>query len=552
MKIALVCVEDGLMSVGFRKIAAFVKTLNPETTGHYVPYQNYRSLKVILLGQHGECADVPEDAIREMAEPLAKADIVGFSSMTGYAGLTADIIRHVRMVNPNAYIIWGGIHPIIVPEDAIKHADAICTGEGEFAFQEFFEQFKAGKDYTKTRNFWFRQNGAVIKNGFLPLMTNEQMSSLPLLQYGDAESIYEPKRGYVPLTTKHYLAYNGLSYNTVWSIGCPFKCTYCGNTKFIENDKTYRKIRHPSVQYIVEEFKQALRVHPHISTIVFHDDSFMALPLRSLQEFSREYKKQVRVPFCIQGVIPNYVRADKLELLLDAGLNRVRMGIQNGSERILKFYDRPTPPPQVFDAASVLAKYSRYMIPPAYDIIVDNPVETREDVVENLRFLYNLPRPFTLNIFSLRTIPNTELERQMRERAISLDEISSNYAHNAPTLANCLIYLIATARIPRFLYNFLLKRARPLLEPQRKYPRLTMLCRGLYLTKRALNHFRFMDFSVVTGRTGYLLQRAGVIGFWDRHFVPRFTLPPPPEPTAPAEPLGIGLQQGMDVPGLQG
>ena len=59
------------------------------------------------------------------------------------------------------------------------------------------------------------------------------------------------------------------------------------------------------------------------------------------------------------------------------------------------------------------------MIPPAgSDIIVDNPIETREDVVTNLEFIYSLPRPFTLNIYSLRTIPNTHLEKQMAERQI--------------------------------------------------------------------------------------------------------------------------------------
>ena len=538
MKIALVCVEDGLMSVGFRKMVAFVESLNPDTTPYYVPYQNYRSLRVILLGQHGECADVPEDCIREMAEPLAQADMVGFSSMTGYAELTADIIRHIRMLNPNTYIVWGGIHPIIVPEDAIQHADAVCTGEGEFAFQQFYESFTAGKDYSKTPNFWFRQGDEVVKNGFLPLMSNEQMTALPQLHYGHSELIYDPEQhGYMPLTTEHYLAHNGLSYNTVWSIGCPFKCTYCGNTKFIENDKTYRKIRHPSVPFIVEEFKQALAVHPHISTIVFHDDSFLALPLRTLDAFAREYKTQVGVPFCIQGVIPNYVRGDKMEVLLDAGLNRVRMGIQNGSERILKFYDRPTPPPKVSEAASILSQYHRYMIPPAYDIIVDNPVETREDVVENLQFLYNLARPFTLNIFSLRSIPNTELERQMKERKISLDDISANYSHNAPTMANCLIYLIATMRVPLFLFHFMLARSRALLEPQPQYPKLSMVCRALYLTKRALNHLRFMDFSVLTGRTGYFLHRIGFIKFWEKHFVPRFQLPATPRDTECDEPL---------------
>ena len=63
------------------------------------------------------------------------------------------------------------------------------------------------------------------------------------------------------------------------------------------------------------------------------------------------------------------------------------------------------------------------MIPPDYDIILDNPVETREDVVDNLNLLYDLPRPFTLNVYSLRTIPNTELERQLKELNISISEI---------------------------------------------------------------------------------------------------------------------------------
>ena len=47
----------------------------------------------------------------------------------------------------------GGIHPIIVPEDAIQHADAICTGEGEFAFAEFFDAFKNGRDYLRFMDF---------------------------------------------------------------------------------------------------------------------------------------------------------------------------------------------------------------------------------------------------------------------------------------------------------------------------------------------------------------------------------------------------------------
>lgn len=525
MKIALVCVEDGLMSVGVRKMAGLISSVNPDTQVYYVPYQNYRALSVILMGRYGECADVSTDCITEIAEGICDADIVGFSSMTAYSALTASIISEVRRLNPKSYIIWGGIHPIIVPEDAIQHADAICTGEGEFAFLEFYEAFKAGEDFTTTKNFWFRQGDRIIKNGFRPLMSGEEMSCLPQLHYGQDELVYSPGEGFVPMTRDHYLDFNGLSYNTVWSIGCPFKCTYCGNTKFIDNDKDYRKIRHPSVDYIMTELERALSVHPHISTVVFHDDSFLALPTKVLAEFAQQYRERIGVPFAIQGVIPNYVKEPKIQLLLSAGLNRVRMGIQNGSERILEFYDRPTPPEKIRSAAETLSKYSRYMIPPAYDIILDNPIETREDIHKNLDLLYELARPYTLNIYSLRTIPNTHLEKQLEDLEISIDEISANYTHNAPTLANCLVYLIAAGQIPKWLFSWLKSKARPLVEPQRHYPRLTLLCRFVYLARRALDHLRFMDFSVLTGKVGYLVWKSGLLNFWHRRVLARYELP---------------------------
>ena len=531
MKIGLVCVEDNLMSIGFRKIGAYVKKLHPDTKVHYVPYKNSKDLMTVILGEHGTAAEVPEESLREIAEPLAKFDVVGFSAMSGYSELTRDIIAQIRKVNPKIYIIWGGLHPIIDPDDAIQYVDAICTGEGEFAFEQFFDAFKHEKDFTKTKNFWFhdpRDPGKIIKNDFLPLMSSAEMAALPLPHYGAEEKIYEPKRGYVDLDVGRYVNFNGLSYNTVWSIGCPFKCTYCGNTKFIENDKIYRILRHPGVQYVIDEVKQASARHPHISTVVFHDDSFMALPMETLKHFAEEYKKQVGIPFAVYGLIPNYVREDKLKVLLSAGLNRVRMGIQNGSERILQFYERPTPIPRVLEATKILNKYSKYMIPPTYDIIVDNPVETLDDVKTNLEFLHNLPRPYTMNIFSLKSIPNTKLEKQMKDFNISLEKIDAGYVYVKPTLANALVYLTVTFKLPKWLFRKWLKSAKPIMEKQTSYPRLIWLTHLMYVIRRGFGYLRFMDFSEIPGKTGYWMWKFGIIGFWRRHFVEKLELGPEP------------------------
>lgn len=418
----------------------------------------------------------------------------------------------------------GGVHAIIVPEDAIKSADAVCTGEGEFAFQEFFDKFRNGKDFTDTKNFWFRYNAGIIRNPFRPLMSGDEMTNLPLLEYANGEEIiYEPNRGFRPLTKMDYLQLNSLAYNTIWTIGCPFHCTYCGNTKFIDNDKLYGRLRHPSAEYMVSEIKHALKVHPFIGSVIFNDDSFMVLTMEVLQEFAQKYKKEIDIPFAVYGVIPNYVQEEKFDILVRAGMNRIRMGIQSGSERILKFYKRPSPPKRVMEATETINKFTPYMIPPVYDIITDNPIETKQDVEDTLRLLYKMPRPFTLNIYSLRLMPNTHMEKQFKELDIThQDMASSGYFGLAPTLANALMYLLGTFRPPKFLFEWWIKKAQPYHIKQRMYPRLIFFFRFLWLFKRGLDHLRHMDFVQIPGQPGYVLYKFGIINFWKKYLVRKY------------------------------
>lgn len=167
------------------------------------------------------------------------------------------------------------------------------------------------------------------------------------------------------------------------------------------------------------------------------------------------------------------------------------------------------------------------MIPPNYDIIIDNPVETEEDVKTNLVFLKNLARPYTLNVYSLRVIPNTVLATQMKERNFSIDTISANYVGVAPTLANCLVFILSSVPVPNWLFERWLNKAKPVTTEQPHYPSLLQFCRLIYLARRAFDHLRFMDFCVLTGSMGYVLWWLGVIEFWQKHLVPKFTLQAP-------------------------
>jgi hypothetical protein len=80
-------------------------------------------------------------------------------------------------------------------------------------------------------------------------------------------------------------------------------------------------------------------------------------------------------------------------------------------------------------------------------------------------------------------------------------------------------------RPPRWLFDRLLKPVKPCLEPQRMYPRLGLALRTGYLMKRGIDRLRFLDFSVLPGRGGYLMWRLGVVDYCARRFRKRLPRP---------------------------
>jgi len=165
----------------------------------------------------------------------------------------------------------------------------------------------------------------------------------------------------------------------------------------------------------------------------------------------------------------------------------------------------------------VIASFAaKYHIPGAYDVIMDNPIETRDDVRATLQMLYEMDRPFTLPIYSLKVIPNTGLAEAMAERGLDLQEIDDSYLIVPARAANLLLYVVALFRPPHWMWRLMMRTVRASHEPQRLYPRLGLILRTLYLSKRALSHIRVMDFSIIPGRSGYIFWKIGLVPLWQK------------------------------------
>jgi radical SAM superfamily enzyme YgiQ (UPF0313 family) len=389
--------------------------------------------------------------------------MVGISLRSSYFKIASEITKKINE-DLSVPVIWGGTHPTIAPEECIQVADLICLGEGEDPVLELAERISNSQDYTDIRNLWIRKNGHLIKNELRPLI--QDLDSLPFPDYGD-ENTYFIENGQISSGDPVLQTYN---LNILASRGCPYHCSYCCNSIFNSlYDGKGPRIRRRSVENVMKEIHALKDRFPNLRRIDFIDEVF-AWDRKWTSSFIERYSKEIQLPFqCAQH--PNMVNQETLRLLRDAGLERVEVGVQSGSERIRKeYFERPVSDRRLFEASRLLNQMG---IVPFYDFIVDNPFESEEDRKQGLEFLLKLPRPFHLHVFSLIFFPNTIITRRaLTAQLISKDQVEGRAEQTFEQMFVTLKYprpkadqfwialysLTSKSFVPKFLIRWLSRR----------------------------------------------------------------------------------------------
>ena len=71
------------------------------------------------------------------------ADVVGITCITGTAARCYRYADYFRSLGKT--VLMGGVHPSLMPEEAMKHADAIMTGLGDDTFPQALRDIRDGK-----------------------------------------------------------------------------------------------------------------------------------------------------------------------------------------------------------------------------------------------------------------------------------------------------------------------------------------------------------------------------------------------------------------------
>lgn len=324
------------------------------------------------------------------------------------------LTRFLKEFFPSLPIIWGGIHPTIDPENSLQDADYVCIGEGEQTMREVCALLDKGEPITGVSNLCYLQQGVMQRNPLNPLVTN--LDLLPSYEHVARNSHIWHKETIQPLTrqlNQYYAPYMGRTYSVLSSRGCPFSCTYCCNSLF---NQLYQenKIRRRSVEHVIRELEQAIRDFPELEMINIQDDCFLAYNIKQIRQFFTEYNQRVGLPFIVH-VIPTYLTEEKMAILKDAKLAWIVLGLQSGSDRILRnIYQRKSYQRHFLQAAAIVHKYQ---VAGIYDVITDNPLESEDDTIATIETFMATPKPFMPEIFSLSLYPGTKIHAMAAAQA---------------------------------------------------------------------------------------------------------------------------------------
>jgi radical SAM superfamily enzyme YgiQ (UPF0313 family) len=406
----------------------------------------------------------PTTILQELSKLVENSDIIGISSMASDFRNCTQVINHLKALNKP--IVWGGIHATSCPDECIKYADAVCIGEGEEAFCELVETMEKQIYYFDIKNFWFTKNGRIIKNPVRPLIQN--LDSLPPLDY-EPDSHYILEKGSIIKAISEYKALTKIYLHTIR--GCTNECSYCCNSLlrklYYSKDKKIRKL---SIEATIKELARYKDKFPRLDFIWFTDDTIFIRTLQELKLFAKEYKEKINLPFqCF--VSPDTIDDEKLKLLINAGLYKLEMGIQTGSESLNKnLYNRNISNMTVMKGVQIINKYKTKMEYPNYQLLYCNPYETDKNLIETITLLQKLPPPYCLQAFPLQFFPGLELYKKAECDGLLKEKIFVNFGNYKKALElntreiylNFLIYLMTgtvtvknLGRLPRFLLPIL-------------------------------------------------------------------------------------------------
>ncbi|HYP10683.1 MAG TPA: radical SAM protein [Xanthobacteraceae bacterium] len=298
-----------------------IHLINPKTDSLTTrPLYMNRALYSPLAGLLAVAASIPRDQYEviltdeniEVIDFDLKADLVGISAMTSYVNRGYEIADQFR--TRGVPVVMGGVHPSFMPQEALKHCDAVVIGEVELVIDRLLDDLSHGS-----------------MRGSYKSQALHSMVGMPMPRYD--------------LLKKHRYV-NRTFIQT--SRGCHQGCTFCA-----EPLMNGLKFRYRPVDEVVREMENC-----GSRFISINDADFFGTPERPKQVMramkGRGFRWQA-------GVTSKLAQDDEmLDLAADSGCTMLSIGFESISRATLKSVHKHVNRPENF--AALVEKIHSYGI----------------------------------------------------------------------------------------------------------------------------------------------------------------------------------------------
>ena len=176
------------------------------------------------------------------------------------------------------------------------------------------------------------------------------------------------------------------------SLGCPFKCTYCHIGKEVEGSLTQEigRFRIKSDERVMEELTY-LKNELGVKQVFIEDDSLFGRKKRAIRLLRKIIKLDLRL-MDINGInIIHLLKKGKpdlevIELMAEAGFTDFSFPFESGNERILKKWSSNKWDINNTDIKGLIEALKKNNIRMDANYIIGFPDETREEVMNTIRF----------------------------------------------------------------------------------------------------------------------------------------------------------------------
>ncbi len=329
--------------------------------------------------------------VEEVVERL-DAPLWGMSCWTANRRGVRMVAELIKKKHPKAHVVAGGPHVTPLPREVLRYftaVDTACVGESDATFLELADRISRGAPTENIAGTYFRRGTEVVE-------APERAAIKDLDDLASVQSYFDT---HILMTSR----------------GCPWNCTFCG-----AETSWGRGFRANSVDYVLDAMESVLSRLP-VKMIQIKDDTFTTHKKRVL-ELCKGIRERKLNFFWSCDTRVDLLTDELLKEMRLAGCQRLSLGVESGSQRILDAIDKKITVAEILESTRLAKKYG---IKVRYYMMLGNRGDTQETFRETLDFLEKA-RPHEYLFSCLSIYPGTrdfdDAEKKWLDRNVYFTE----------------------------------------------------------------------------------------------------------------------------------